>query len=174
MFCQECGKKLATLHFTKIVNGEKTEFHFCESCAREKGEVIPGSPNSFSIHSLLSGILDFDTLGNKSLSNLKPQESLRCDTCGMSYTQFSKIGRFGCSDCYDAFADRLDPLLKRIHGGTVHSGKIPKRSGGRIQCKRQIEELRTELHRNIENEEFELAAQLRDQIRELERKMNEI
>lgn len=174
MFCQECGKKPATLHFTKIVNGEKTEFHFCESCAREKGEVIPGSPNSFSIHSLLSGILDFDTFGNKGLSNLKPQESLRCETCGMSYTQFSKIGRFGCSDCYDAFSERLDPLLKRIHGSTVHSGKIPKRSGGRIQCKRQIEELRAELNRNIEIEEFETAAQLRDQIRELERKMTEI
>lgn len=173
MICQECGKKPSTLHFTKIVNGEKTEFHICESCAREKGESIPGAPNSFSIHSLLSGILDFDTIGSKDLTNMKPQESMRCETCGMSYTQFSKIGRFGCSDCYDAFAERLNPLIKRIHGSTVHSGKIPKRSGGKIQCKRQIEELRAELNLNIASEEFEKAAQLRDQIRELERKMQE-
>ncbi len=47
MLCQECGEKQATLHFTKIVNGEKTEFHICESCAREKGEGIPGTPEAF-------------------------------------------------------------------------------------------------------------------------------
>lgn len=30
MMCQECGQRPATLHFTKIVNGDKTEFHLCE------------------------------------------------------------------------------------------------------------------------------------------------
>ena len=47
MLCQECNKRPATLHFTKIVNGEKTEFHICESCAREKGEMIPGTAGDF-------------------------------------------------------------------------------------------------------------------------------
>lgn len=173
MICQECGKRPSTLHFTKIVNGEKTEFHICEACAREKGEGIPGAPNSFSIHSLLSGILDFDTVTSKGINNLQPQESMRCETCGMSYAQFSKIGRFGCSDCYEAFGERLNPLIKRIHGNTKHSGKIPKRTGLKVQCKRQIEQLRAELHRYIESEEFEKAATVRDQIRELERKMQQ-
>lgn len=173
MFCQECGKRPSTLHFTKIVNGEKTEFHICEACAREKGEGIPGAPNSFSIHSLLSGILDFDPTVSKGLSSMKPQESIRCSNCGMTYTQFSKIGRFGCSECYSSFRERLNPLIKRIHGNITHSGKIPKRSGNKIQTKRRIEQLRSELHSSIEAEEFEKAAQLRDQIRELERTMHE-
>lgn len=173
MICQECGKRPSTLHFTKIINGEKTEFHICEACAREKGEGIPGAPNGFSIHSLLSGILDFDTVAGKGLNNLKPQESLRCDNCGMSYAQFGKIGRFGCSHCYYAFGERLNPLIKRIHGNTEHSGKIPKRSGEKVQCKRKIEQLRAELHRYVETEEFEKAAAVRDQIRELERKMQQ-
>lgn len=175
MYCQECGKKPATLHFTKIVNGEKTEFHICEGCARERGEGIPGSPGSFSIHSLLSGLLDFNALGN-SASALAgaPQQPIRCEECGLTYTQFSKIGRFGCSSCYQAFEGRLDPLLKRVHSSTTHSGKIPKRSGGRIQCRREIERLRRDLHTHIEQEEFESAAKLRDEIRELERKMSEI
>ena len=102
MFCQECGKKPATLHFTKIINGEKTEFHICESCAREKGEGIPGAPNSFSIHSLLSGLLDFEQLGGSGIAGIK-QPALRCEECGLTYAQFSKIGRFGCSSCYQAF-----------------------------------------------------------------------
>lgn len=171
MFCQECGKKPATLHFTKIINGEKTEFHICESCAREKGEGIPGAPGGFSIHSLLSGLLDFEQLGG---GNGVKQEQLRCEECGMTYSQFSKIGRFGCSHCYQAFAKKLDPLLKRVHSGTAHSGKIPKRSGNQIKCKREIEQLRRDLQSKIEREEFESAAELRDQIRELERTLSEL
>ncbi len=170
MFCQECGKRPATLHFTKIVNGAKTEFHFCESCAREKGEGIPGTPNSFSIHSLLSGLLDFETIGSTTPSSIPPAP-IRCDECGLTYAQFSKIGRFGCSSCYKEFEEKLDPLLKRVHGSTVHSGKIPKRSGVQMQCKREIEQFRREMHTYIEHEEFEKAAELRDRIRELERQI---
>ena len=167
MICQECGKKPATLHFTKIVNGEKTEFHICESCAREKGEGIPGTANGFSIHSLLSGLLDFEPA-----AGVKPQTP-RCDACGLTYAQFSKMGRFGCSECYSKFGDKLDPILKRVHGNTVHVGKVPKRTGGQIQMKREIEQLRRDLHDRIEREEFENAAKLRDRIRELERKAAE-
>jgi protein arginine kinase activator len=173
LFCQECGKRPATLHFTKIVNGDKTEFHICESCAREKGEGIPGTPNSFSIHSLLSGLLDFNSPGSTAQSQGSSQ-SVRCEECGLTYPQFSKIGRFGCSNCYYAFAERLDPLLKRVHSSITHNGKIPKRSGGQIQCKREIEQLRRELQTYIEQEEFESAAELRDRIRELERKLAEL
>ncbi|GGG27100.1 UvrB/UvrC motif-containing protein [Paenibacillus abyssi] len=172
MHCQECGQKPATLHFTKIVNGEKTEFHICESCAREKGESLPGTPGGFSIHSLLSGLLDFEKTNQTGLGP-KPQ-TIRCDECGLTYSQFSKIGRFGCSSCYKHFTDRLDPLFKRVHGSTSHVGKIPKRSGGQIQFKREIEQLKLELHQKIEQEEFESAAELRDRIRELERKITEM
>jgi len=171
MVCQECGKKPATLHFTKIVNGEKTEFHICESCAREKGELIPGTSNGFSIHSLLSGLLDFDPSGKGGSTSSKAQ-TIRCDECGLTYSQFSKIGRFGCSSCYKHFEDRLDPLFKRVHGSTKHIGKIPKRRGGSIQTKRELEELKKQLQYRIIHEEFEDAAKIRDQIRELEKRIS--
>lgn len=167
MLCQECGKRPATLHFTKIVNGEKTEFHICESCAREKGEMIPGTPNGFSIHNLLSGLLDFDPTQGKA-SN---QTAQRCEHCGLTYAQFSKLGRFGCSECYHSFADRLDPVFKRVHGNTVHVGKVPKRAGGLIKYKREMERLKKELAVRIDKEEFEQAAKLRDEIKELEKKI---
>ncbi|MBP2002600.1 protein arginine kinase activator [Paenibacillus shirakamiensis] len=168
MLCQECGERPATLHFTKIVNGEKTEFHICESCAREKGETIPGTSGGFSIHSLLSGLLDI-TPGSKGPSTVKSTETLQCKECGMTYAQFSKVGRFGCSSCYKYFNDRLDPLFKRVHGNTTHMGKIPVRAGTHIQAKRRIDDLRQELQQRIIDEEFEAAAELRDQIRELEK-----
>lgn len=166
MLCQECGKRPATLHFTKIVNGEKTEFHICEACARERGEMIPGTANGFSIHNLLSGLLDYEP----SSSSVK-QTALRCETCGLTYSQFGKLGRFGCSECYKYFNDRLDPLLKRVHGNTIHVGKVPKRTGGVIQYKREIERLKKDLLHRVEHEEFEHAAKIRDQIKELEKKI---
>lgn len=170
MVCQECGQKPATLHFTKIVNGEKTEFHICESCAREKGDFIPGTTNGFSIHNLLSGLLDFEPSNKSSLGGTKSPPA-RCEECGLTYTQFSKIGRFGCSSCYKYFSGRLDPLLKRVHGNIVHVGKVPVRTGGRIQQQREIEQLKRELQQKIELEEFEAAASIRDKIRELEGKL---
>lgn len=167
MICQECGKRPATLHFTKIVNGDKNEFHICETCAREKGEMIPGSSNGFSIHNLLSGLLDFEP---SSVASAKPQ-SVRCEHCGLTYTQFSKLGRFGCGSCYQSFSEKLDPLFKRVHGNTVHVGKVPKRTGGLVQYKREIESLKKEMMTRIESEEFEQAAKIRDQIREIEKKI---
>ena len=172
MLCQECEKRPSTLHFTKIVNGEKTEFHICETCAREKGEIIPGTPNGFSIHNLLSGLLAFDPAIAKGLG--VKSTPLRCEQCGLTYTQFSKLGRFGCSSCYTHFSERLDPLIKRVHGNTGHVGKVPKRSGGLIKYKREIELLKKELLDRIECEEFESAATVRDQIRELEKKLIEL
>ncbi|MHA0857647.1 UvrB/UvrC motif-containing protein [Paenibacillus sp. CMAA1364] len=169
MLCQECENKPATLHFTKIVNGEKTEFHVCESCARDKGEMIPGVTGGFSIHSLLSGFIDFDTAKKVGAGTSKVEQTLRCEECGMTYSQFSKAGRFGCSACYKYFNDRLDPLFKRVHGSTTHVGKLPIRGGVQIQVKRRLHDLKSELQQKIIQEEFEEAAALRDQIRELEK-----
>lgn len=171
MMCQECGKKPSTFYFEKIINGEKTEYHLCENCAREKGEIIPGAPNGFSIHNLISGLLDFDPGGKSAFGGTKPQPA-RCEECGLTYAQFSKLGRFGCSSCYKYFADRLDPLLRRVHGNIVHVGKVPIRTGGKINQQRKIEQLKRELQIKIEREEFEAAASIRDQIRELEREIS--
>jgi protein arginine kinase activator len=164
MHCQECGQRPATVHFTKIVNGNKTETHMCEVCAKEKGEFMGQTPNGFSINSLLSGLLNFESQG---MPTPTPQV-LRCSSCGLTFSQFSQLGRFGCSDCYAAFEPRLEPILRRIHGGTHHSGKFPARAGVRIKQRRNIEEYRQELQLCIKQEKFEEAALLRDKIRSLE------
>lgn len=169
MVCQECGERPASLHFTKIVNGEKTEFHLCESCAREKGELLPGGQNGFSIHNLLSGMLNFDYPNQTAAKTETAPRELRCKTCGLTYQQFSKIGRFGCSDCYRYFERVLEPLFRRVHGNTEHSGKVPERTGGQLKRKRELSDLRARLQSLVAREEFEEAARVRDRIRELER-----
>jgi protein arginine kinase activator len=172
MVCQECQQRPATLHFTKIVNGEKSESHICDHCAKEKGDLSMFSDGAgFSFNNLLAGLLNFEHKPFKkdSTNAFTPTEVIQCDRCKLTFQQFAKIGRFGCSNCYSAFLHQLDPVLRRLHSGnTVHKGKIPKRMGGSIHVKKQIESLRVELKELIASEEFESAAKLRDQIRELE------
>lgn len=170
MMCQQCNERAATLHFTKIVNGEKTEFHICENCAKEKGDHISGFSNGFSIHGLLSGLMDFES-GKYKTAGAPSPETLRCEQCGMTFSQFSKLNRFGCSSCYNHFSSRLDPLLKRVHGNTTHIGKVPVRAGEKIHLKRRVDEFKREMQEKINLQEFEEAAKLRDQIRELEKEI---
>ncbi|HZG14770.1 MAG TPA: UvrB/UvrC motif-containing protein [Candidatus Bathyarchaeia archaeon] len=175
MNCEECGKRPATLHLTKIVNGEKTEYHICEQCAKEKGDVFGGFGN-FGINQLLSGLLNFDPMMKKEGSPTKEgsattQKALRCETCGLTYAQFSKSGRFGCSDCYRFLGDRLDPLFRRIHGNTQHIGKVPERTGGKIKVRKELDQLKSALQQYVAKEEFEKAAEIRDRIKALEQKI---
>lgn len=176
MICQECNQRPATLHFTKIINGEKTEFHLCDLCAHEKGEMflLNGAPG-FSINNLLSGLLNIEPKFTPSPHNaFQPQDILQCNECSMTFQEFMKLGRFGCSNCYETFKEQLIPLLKRVHSGnTNHRGKIPKRIGGSIQLRKTIEDLKQAIKDLIENEEFEKAAEVRDEIRSLESKMVE-
>jgi len=170
MDCQECQMRPATLHFTKIINGKKTEIHLCEQCAKEKGDFQPGS-NSFSIHDLLSGLLGFEEPIGETAGSPFQESEQRCSECGLTYSQFVKRGKFGCAHCYETFQEKLDPVFRRVHGGnTTHTGKIPKRIGGNIQMRRELNRLKEKLQKHIENEEFEQAAKVRDEIRALERK----
>lgn len=170
MLCEECGRRMATLHYTKIINGEKTEYHLCEECAKEKGEKFTGLDFGFSFQDLLSGLLNSDM--SQGRSERIQSTGLRCPTCGLTYGQFAKMGRFGCMDCYRTFQDRLDPLFRRLHGHTAHRGKVPERTGGKLKIHREIERLKAELSRCIQVEEFEEAARLRDRIRELQRRLD--
>lgn len=172
MLCQICNKRTANVHMTKIINGVKSEFHICEQCAKEKVDLginvqVPEFEAPFSFSNILAGLMDFTGTGTLSYTAQKQE---KCPGCGLSYDEFKSTGRFGCSKCYDIFGGRLEPLFKRIHGNTQHTGKVPKRTGGIIKVKRDIEKLKYEQKKAIDNEEYEKAAELRDKIKDLESK----
>ncbi|MCK9217421.1 MAG: UvrB/UvrC motif-containing protein [Firmicutes bacterium] len=164
MICDNCGKRVATVHITKIENGKKTDFHLCEQCAISENTISINT--SFSISDLLTGILN-----NTEYFPLKFdfQEELKCPVCGLSYNRFRETGRFGCSNCYKTFGDRLNPLFRRLHGNINHLGKIPVRTGGKMKKVREIEKLKAALNFAVKNEEYEKAAEIRDRIKELDR-----
>ncbi len=176
MICQECQKRPATLHYTKIINGEKIEMHLCEYCAKENNVMNFDQSSGFSINNLLAGLFNL----NPNIEHINKEhpfsanQIIQCDNCGMTLDRFLKIGRFGCANCYEAFSEQLTPVFRRLHGGNwKHNGKIPKRAGGTINIRKKIEILKETLQTLVEREEFEKAAEVRDEIRFYEKQLQE-
>ena len=166
MLCDKCGKNPATTHYTQIINGEKKEYHLSSQCAQgmEGPELFEGFPNLFG------------TLFSQPVFQPGRTEQVmerRCPRCGASFSDIAETGLLGCADCYGAFLKELSPSISRIHGRTAHVGKVPKSSGGNVKLKNQLSEAKRKLQDAIQAEEFEEAAALRDQIRELNERLGE-
>ncbi len=172
MLCDVCNKNQATVHLTEIVDDQMTELHLCDDCARKKSMEME---QQFGLSDLLAGLVDF---GKQFSGAEKGVAAVKCTHCGLTYEDFRKIGRLGCSECYASFSKYLGPLLKRIHGACQHMGKTPA-SYTEMPFKPQKSEitgtldLKERLQRAIEREEFEEAAKLRDAIKEAEQNTKE-
>lgn len=168
MLCEECRQRPAVVHLTRIVNNQKTEFHLCEECARSKsGEFGTLLQPHFSMQSFLTGLI-----GNEPEKVYVAEPSYttpKCEGCGLTFADFRRSGRLGCSRCYDAFDTSLEPLLRRIHGAVRHTGKVPHRTGGSLRVRQEVEMMKRKLAEAVRKEEYEQAARLRDQIRQLEK-----
>ena len=167
MMCQSCGKAEATTHFKRIINGEATEGHLCADCAAALGINDVFSGFNFSFEDLLGDFFSDSPVAALSAS------SVRCDSCGSSFNDIVKGGRIGCADCYNTFFDKLMPSIQRIHGKTKHEGKVPlNQVTNESENTGKIAELREQMNKAIENENFEEAAKIRDEIKALEGKEN--
>ena len=168
MICQSCGKKTATTHIKTIVNGKLTEYHLCPDCAKEQGYGSFFDQWNLGFGNMLGGLL----------GKTHPEETvLRCKKCGATFSEIAKTGNLGCEECYHTFRRQLLPLIQRIHGTARHKGKRPGSSALRISdTNRQmlavqesaLEEKKRLLQKAIEAQEFERAAVLRDEIKEME------
>lgn len=166
MICDNCKKNPVAVHVTQVVNGEKIEMHLCQECAADKGVMFFNlDASSFSLPKL------FGSFFQGLVPNLEEvvTENPTCPNCGMRINQLSQQGRLGCSECYNAFEQQLEPALRRIHGHTRHVGRVPSRQGGTIMVKKQIDTMKSQLKEAVQQENFELAAELRDQIKNLEK-----
>lgn len=168
MLCQECRRNEANIHIVKNYKGKQSEYNLCENCARKKEELDFSFEPQFSLHKLFSSMLNQGLCGSRQAM----QDEKTCPTCSLAFSQFSQLGRLGCSDCFYTFEEKLKPLLRRIHGGTTHTGKVPARARERVNILRELDQLREELKEKVQSEEFEKAALLRDRIRAMEEEVN--
>lgn len=177
MLCDECKKNEATIHFTNIVNNQKHEQHLCASCASKKQKNGKLSPfGSFDTNT----IFDNDFFTNEFFTNMVyPAEFLhhgqtkKCSHCGMSFEDFNRTGKFGCSYCYQEFSEQIKPLVQRIQGSQSYEGRVPNRGHGIFRKQHEIKRLKSELMVAVQKEEFETAAKLRDEIKQLENSLEQ-
>ena len=164
MVCDNCGSTHAVVHLTQIVNNQMSTHRLCEKCAAEKGLETAPEPAAFPLTDLLAQI-GKDAAPEPS----DPSSSQKCSFCGLTFKDFRETGRLGCPHCYETYMPHLQRLLRRVHGGTQHVGKVylpPDPSATELE--RRLEALRRKLNRAVESEDFERAAELRDEIRSLE------
>lgn len=179
MMCSNCGKKEANFMYTESINGVKKEIKLCGDCAKRLGFL---DNMSFSMPSLdFSSFLgDFLNEYNGLMPSLftEREKALKCSECGMNYDEFLRTGKFGCSNCYDVFQQEIEPLLKQLHGDTRFLGKKSNNNFEEINLKNletveetgntDIEILKEKLKKAIKVEDYESAAKIRDEIKELE------
>lgn len=166
MKCQNCGSNNANTHVKTVINGELREYDLCAECARKMGytNVFSDMDNEFSsfLGSFFGNVLPART------------QATRCEFCGSTYGEIAKTGQVGCANCYSIFADRLYPSIRNIHGNTTHCGKnsrsLNKTASKPAEQTREekIAALKRELEAAVKEQSFERAAELRDQIKELE------
>lgn len=164
MSCDQCHEREAVIHLTQIVNEQVTTIHLCERCAAEKGVESPGGVTKTPLGTFLAAM-------GKGLPETTPapRTADACPRCGGTLQDFRETGRLGCPECWRTFEAPLRDLLRRLHGSTHHLGERymetaapPATEGTRAA------ELRERLRLAVETENFELAAELRDQLKVVE------
>ncbi len=113
----------------------------------------------------------FDIFNNSDFFQIPTayREETKCQVCGMSYSDFRRSGKLGCSNCYKTFEPQLTEVLRQIHRNSVHTGKIPGSLKAKLSKKRQLEDLKNKLQSAVKNEDYEEAARLHKEILELEK-----
>lgn len=180
MMCENCGENEANVRYTQIVNGIKKEMHLCEKCAKELGigDMSFNLDMPFGFSNFFGELLN--EYNDGFMPTLAMPKTLTCDKCGLSFDDFVENGKFGCPNCYEAFEDRIDPILKRLHGGNRYIGRKVKNINTENEIKLsekkqenkteedKIDQLKRELKQKIKEEKYEEAAKIRDEIKKLE------
>ena len=135
--------------------------NLCDACSKEKGVQ---DPTGFALADLLLGIGAAEEIE-------KGAPAQKCHVCGFTQADFKKTGRLGCSACYQTFAEGLESLLKAMHKGTEHVGKLPERATRQIALSDKMRVLNDNLEKAVAEENYETAASLRDQIKQLEHEL---
>jgi len=179
MNCPISGKichKPKPYHITDILDGQIKSFELCEDCAanylnpkkepEEPEESLDEpleDPSKIISEELLKGtfnlLMQFMHQNHPWVYGVKNKI---CHTCGMSLSEVQAKGQLGCPQCYEVFGPELQYFFTKAQGGTEHVGKRPRQEESDL-----LATLKEFLDESIKKEDYEQAAALRDQIKEL-------
>ena len=162
MLCSICKEKPATVHLTDIKGDKMQKVDLCEECAKNKGV----NDSTFALADMLLGLG-----ASQEIEQASGGVEIKCPQCGFTQADFKKSGRLGCAECYKTFADGLEGLLKSMHKGTRHMGKVPESQRQTRDLSDRLKALQQKLAKAIEDENFEQAAALRDEIKQMSNRL---
>ena len=166
MLCEDCRKEDATVHLTQVINKQKIVLNLCQNCAKRRGFSNPLKNIPFPLADFLTSMVSENAM--RADSQLMEQS---CPVCSLSYDTFAKTGRLGCGNCFSVFRQPLQDLLRKIHGSNLHRGKRMRGGVTAMEPLKEEARLKDELKKAITNEDFERAAQLRDMLKEMQKKV---
>ena len=164
MKCQQCDKP-ATFHITELTGGKPQELHLCEDHARQ---YLTASSSEPTATGSMAAVLAHQMAIGQTAEELSRLDQQACPVCGITFYEFRSQGRLGCPHDYVCFQAQLEPLIVNIHGESEHVGKRPHRSAGGSEKRTQLIRLRREMKEAIDDEKYEQASKLRDEIQRIE------
>ncbi|MGQ9505191.1 MAG: UvrB/UvrC motif-containing protein [Thermogutta sp.] len=168
MKCQKCDRP-ATYHITELTGPMPVEVHLCEQHAQEYlGRGSESSVEMTQVAEQMAQQLAKHMIVGQAAEEMKRLDQQSCPYCGITFYKFRNQGRLGCPRDYQVFREQLETLLANIHGDTHHKGKASLHGAKASQTRTELIRLRQEMRQAIENEEYERASQLRDEIRRIE------
>ena len=138
----------------RLSGGVRNEIDLPATDAADLG-IEPARSTPVTINYILDGLF----VGE---SGRSPQQ--QCPACGTSQRELVLRGRAGCETCFDAFRDTIDRLLTRRGEVGEHRGRIPKRLMRYRRLFVDRERLLQQLSEAVDAEDFETAADVRDQL----------
>ena len=151
------------MFFTQVADGAMKKVALCGACADERGV---DDPEGLLMADQLLGPLSGTGVPEAPISG--KSENGECLSCGFALENYQKVGRFGCSECYGAFRQEVTQRIPSLHRGGKHEGRIPQGLVAFEQRKERLTNLALALESAVEEEDYEKAAKLRDQIQEME------
>ncbi len=186
MKCNICKKREATIHIQEVINNNVKTLHLCEECAKTHGLNTELMDIGFNVVDFFNNYSNTDTgIANKVENKIpgfkkvdlteeiffEDEDIVYCPKCGITYHQFLETGKAGCGYCYVAFKDHVKSILRRVHGSTLHVGKVPENLEKPLAINREIIKLDNRLKIAVKNEKYESAAKIRDRIAFLKEKL---
>ena len=188
MRCERCGKEEGVVRLTRIDENGNAETHVlgqCDECREILGQNLPKShQKKTTLDEVLKELLaaqsgqkvpKSESFGSQSKGEVKPvgEEIAPCTSCGYEFKSYKKTFLLGCPDCYESFAEHLEPYLEKYHGATRHVGDLDPGQEQNIEKQKTLRALKEELRDCLEYEDFDRAAFLRDEISKLEKQLRE-
>ena len=147
MRCDRCGKNEATFYYKSNINGKVTQVHLCHQCAEELGYT-----DSFRSAGMTGGL--FGDFFSRPFGMLEPF--------------FSGLG----SRMLTEFPEPVDVLGQARESTPAQEDTgdlLPKDQQDALTKQRKRNALQTQLDLAVEEERFEEAAKLRDELKALEK-----